>query len=120
MSTPLTPFVVIFSLFFVSCVHRSENSFRKKFKSWEGRSEEELVQSFGYPSQHHTSPEGHRVYEYVSSRTYIEDSWPFHHYRHRFSRRQVYSYFCVVWFELHHKKVQKVTWRGNDCLAEDP
>lgn len=112
--------LLVIILFISACTHRSEEAFRQEMTAWKGRSEKELVQFFGYPQQKHTSPEGYKVYEYASSRSYIDDPWPFRHHGAMFGhRRQIYQFYCIVWFELKEQKVEKVTWRGNDCLSEE-
>ena len=107
-----------FSIFLLSCVHRTSEGFSKIYKAWEGRSEKEVVERFGYPENKHTSPEGNRVYEYALSSSYYFDSYP---YRRSFfpSHSHVYRVYCTLWVELKDSKVFKVMWKGNDCLAKE-
>ena len=111
-------FLVLVGLVAQSCAHRTEAAFEKKIQIWQGREAKHLIEAHGYPNQTHISPDGHKVYEYKSTRHYIEGG---HFYSSRTYRmfnhpRQIYAYSCVVWFEIREKKIFSIKWKGNDCL----
>ena len=107
-------------IFLISCAHRTERGFSTHMQSWKGQPVSKLITTYGYPIQTHESPEGRKVYESGHKRQFIHGSYqPFCHDGLFSSPRKVYEYSCRVWFELHKQKIEKVTWRGNDCLMTE-
>ena len=104
-----------------SCTHYSEAAFARLMEPWKGRSEKDLVSHFGYPNQQLTSPDGHRVFEYRSRVLYVQDSFPNPPHRMwlRPSRHQILQYHCTIWIEVQDKRVKDISWRGNNCVAEE-
>lgn len=108
----------------LACVTMSEEQFAKEVMVWQGQSEAALVKKLGYPNQHHTSPDGNRVFEYTRQSQIINQTPNtnrlFWRYTWGPSVTSVKTYECRIWFELVNKKVSKITWRGNDCVAPVP
>ena len=123
LSTPCLTnlfFSLILSMTLISCATYSETQFSKNTLNWLNHTEKELIDSFGYPNLYHTSPEGLPVFEYSSQVQIIESQGFSHRWPFNFQGRSfVSTYECRVWFELKNHVITKITWAGNDCVAED-
>lgn len=103
----------------ISCSSASTENYTKIVKSWEGSDINDLIMSWGPPSDEYTMPNYNKMYtwlwvgEKVTTVNYL-------YYLNMITSNQV-TYYCKTIFTANENgKIISWQWEGNACKAEDP
>ncbi|ENH2196013.1 hypothetical protein ABVX79_002891 [Escherichia coli] len=122
-------FLIFGFMLLVGC--QSAAQFERNMLTWRGQSIDAMVQQWGYPQGELTSPDGNRVYVYLSSGSYNVPQTTTYNTTSNLIGNTIYSntyattdggytlhFSCSVYVEFGADKIIKnVTWRGNNCVA---
>ena len=101
-------------------------NYKKAVNSWLGVDITVLAESWGYPSETFTAPNGNLVYVYANSDTYQAPRYTSYTYNPQTNSGYAYEYggetlkyYCKTFFETGaDKKIIKATFEGNACKSK--
>lgn len=120
-------------LFLTGCATVTAN-YQAKVSAWQGKTEQALVQHWGYPDKVIRSSDGNAiyVYQYRDSVTFPEGQNPGNtrittkngqtivtQTPPKNTKGTTYHYQCTTWFEINdHGVIVKTSFHGNRCRAD--
>ena len=114
-------FLAIFLIpFFVACTSSPKITIKEALDSWMGKSEQELITSWGIPSRSYQL-DGKKLIEYnfnsSSFVTTISDNYNYSEYNYFPPTAETYQVnnTCRITFTIQGSIIRSASWRGNSC-----
>ncbi|MBN4863279.1 MULTISPECIES: lipoprotein [Providencia] len=110
---------------------QTEAKFQRNMDSWMGKNIDSLIDSWGYPSNEMTAPNGNRVYVYSNSGTFVTPTDTTYNtignvYGNRYSSTTYatttggypITFSCAVFVEFNRSgTIDGIRWKGNNCKS---
>lgn len=123
--------IVILIMVFILAGCQTAGKFKKNMDTWIGADAQSLVNQMGYPATTMKAPNGNEVYVYNNSGNLYVPPTTTYNTTGNIYGNSLYSttnattsggysinLSCTIYFEINDlKKVERVMWKGNNCVA---